>query len=122
MGKLSDGIKVARFISFERNIYTSIDKFKQGEASIAGTAFKKISLMLPMAGKYSCVQQLAKLMRLWWITLSLVATVAVNQYVTIVGKVVMVNVSTDVSTKSGKTSKKQDCILRDINGSCFMGG
>lgn len=52
------------------------------------------------------------------ITIDVLSTIAVNQKVTVSGKIIKVYASTDVTSKFGKTLTKQDCLICDCNGTC----
>ena len=130
-GKMSDGLKVARFVSFEPSLRPTFDKFKQEETSVAVTSCyiqesKYDNSLEIKTGKNSTIYKSPKEFKLdsttdeesSLITVDQLITIPVNQHVTLAGKIVTVNVATDLSTKMGKKLKKQDCVLRDTSASC----
>lgn len=47
-----------------------------------------------------------------------IATIAVNESVVVVGKVIKVDNAMEVKSKQGRVLSKQDCVLGDCSGSC----
>ena len=134
--KISDGKRVARFISFHPQLRQPMDKYRQESKSIALSACriqtnKFDSKLEIMAGKRSTVQSSPKKFKIddsilddassskvEVVTIEEVMNLAINQCVTVVGKVVRVDAAMEVNSKESKVLMKQDCILSDSNGSC----
>ena len=99
---------------------------------IAGLLSCKTTFKLEiMAGKRSTVQSSPKKFKIddsilddassskvEVVTIEEVMNLAINQCVTVVGKVVRVDAAMEVNSKESKVLMKQDCILSDSNGSC----
>ena len=130
-GKLSDGIGHARFISFNPDLRSSFEKFKKDNVPVALTGCiiqpsSYDSSLEIKTSKSTFLQQSPKKFKFdtneeksnATITIDALSTIAVNQKVTVSGKIIKNYASTDVTSKFGKTLTKQDCLIRDCNGTC----
>ena len=136
-GKVSDGVKVARVISFEPKLHPSFSKSREEGKSVALVNCKvqegKFSdgALEIVASKHTRVESSPKKFKMDTVNFSKegdsavevkveeVAKLAVNQHITVVGKVVKVGVAGEVTSKHyNKQLMKQECIVGDRNGSC----
>ena len=133
-GKLSDGVKVARVISFDPKLHPSFAKCREEGKSVALVncrvqegKFGDGALEI-VASKHTRVEGSPKKFKLDTVKegcnavevkVEEVAKLSVNQHITVVGKVVKVGVPGEVTSKLyNKQLMKQECIVRDSNGSC----
>uniref|UniRef100_A0A1X7VA58 Replication protein A OB domain-containing protein n=1 Tax=Amphimedon queenslandica TaxID=400682 RepID=A0A1X7VA58_AMPQE len=131
-GMMTDGIKVVRFISSQPSMRPSFKKRRQQESpiAIAGCHIEanKFEFSLEVrAGKHATISQPQKTKKLKvdditsegsFITIYQLICTAINQSITVPGKIVNVNVSANVTTKTGTKLKKQDCALQDTSRIC----
>uniref|UniRef100_A0A1X7U809 Replication protein A OB domain-containing protein n=1 Tax=Amphimedon queenslandica TaxID=400682 RepID=A0A1X7U809_AMPQE len=130
---MTDGIKAARFISFEPSLRPTFAKFKEDDCPVAVAGChiqenKFDSTLEIKTGKHTVISQSPKKFKVDTsaqaednssiITTDQIITIGVNQQITIVGKIVNAGATVDITTKNGKKLKKQYCILHDTNGSC----
>ena len=131
-GKLSDGKKTARLISFEPNLRPSLERSREDKKPVALVSCKiqegKFDSNLEIVtSKHTKVESSPKKFKVDDtseasgvpdITIDEVVQLTVNQVINVVGKVVQVNVATEVTSKQkGKPLFKQDCIISDAKGS-----
>ena len=128
-GRISDGTTVARFISFQPHLRDSIKKFKSEHAAIAisGCRIQQneySSNLEIVTSRNSTDDHSPKKFKLeatnesQLITAEELSTIAVNQLVTLIGKVIRVDPSEKVTSKKGEKLIKQDCIIKDTKSLC----
>ena len=131
-GKLSDGQKVVRMISFEPKLRPVLDKSREERKPVALVNCKvseskfESGFEIMTSGrtrvesspkKFKIDEQ--KFVERPDVSVKEVMGLPVNELINIVGKVVKVGEVTEVSSKSSQKSLlKQDCTLRDSMGSC----
>ena len=131
-GKLTDGMKTARFVSFEPSLRPAIERFKNENMTVAISSCqiqeneydKNLEIK---ATKQSRVQPSPKRFKLdsteeasdsKFITTDDLPSIAINQAISIIGKIVHVDPPMEINSKKGKKLTKQDCILKDEKSSC----
>lgn len=92
-GRISDGIKTARIISFEPNLRPSIEKFKNEESPIAYDSFLEI-----LTSRFSSIEQSPKKFKLPdgvakndVIDINEIQSTAINQHISIIGKIIKID-------------------------------